>query len=112
MRRRGGSSSTTRTRSRSWAESSTSDVAANEDQEGGPDRRHREQQADPHGLNDRRPIDRRAQEPLPGVELGAEQVGLQAAEPGQNADELEEQRDHQGANDGRGAVARNRRQEQ
>ena len=38
--------------------------------------------------------------------------GLQRAEPGQDPDQLEQQRDHQRAHDRGGAVARDRREQQ
>ena len=60
--------------------SAAGDVAAQEDEARG--RRsagHRVEGADPRGAHDRRPVDGLAQQALPGVELGAEQVGLQRA---------------------------------
>jgi putative peptide zinc metalloprotease protein len=63
-----------------------------------PDRRGcRVERAYPGGALDRLPVDRLAEQALPGVELRAEEVGVQPAQPGQDADQLEDQREHERA---------------
>src|SRR5207248_6551607 len=95
IRRRGGSSSTTRTRSglrpAVTLGSATCDVAPQEDQERCRQRRDPVHRADPCCANDRRPVDRGAQQALPGIELRAQQIRLNAAEPREDPDQLEQQ---------------------
>src|SRR5438876_615171 len=71
---------------RSAAASATRYIAAQEGHVRAAQRGHAIQRAHPRGADDRRPVDRLAQEPLPGVELGAEQVRLSAAQTRQDSD--------------------------
>src|SRR5439155_18264294 len=102
IRRTGASSSTISTRS--VVRLPPGDVAAQEDEQRGGERRQRVDRADPDRPHDRRPVDRHPQEPLPGLELGAEEVGVKRVEAREDPDQLDEEREHQGADDRRAAV--------
>ncbi len=91
---------------------SAGDVAAQEDQEGGHQRGDGVERAHPRGADDRIPVGGGPAEPHPGVELGRQQVRLDAPEAGEDADELHEQRHHERADHGARAVARDRREQQ
>src|SRR5260370_42864 len=110
--RTGGSSPQAHSASRAAAGSATRYVAAQEGQVGGHQRGYAVHRAYPDGADDRRPVNRRAQQSLPRVELGAQQVGLGSAQPGQDPDQLEQQGDHQGPHHGGGALAGDRGQKQ
>jgi hypothetical protein len=49
---------------------------------------------------------------VPRLELRPEQVRAEALRPGEDAEELDQERPHQRADDGGGAVLRDRREEQ
>ena len=91
---------------------SAGDVAPQEDQEGGDQRGDGVERAHPHGADDRIPVGGGPAEPHPGVELGRQQVRLDAAEAREDADELHEERDHERADHGARAVTRDRREQQ
>jgi signal transduction histidine kinase len=91
---------------------SAGDVAPQEDQEGGHHRGDGVEGAHPRGADDGIPVRGRPAEPHPGVELGRQQVRLDTAEAREDADELHEQRHHEGADHGARAVARDRREQQ
>src|SRR5215218_10211544 len=59
---------------------------------------------DPGGADDRAPVDRLAQQALPGVELLGEEVGADEVERRDDPEQLHDQRQHQRRDDGRGAV--------
>src|SRR5579885_132105 len=88
------------------------DVAAEEDEVGDRERDTGVQGADPERARDRGPVGRDPQEAVPGLELRAEQVGTDRLGAGEHAEELHEQRPHQSADDGGGAVPRHGREHQ
>src|SRR5205807_9713111 len=88
------------------------DVAAEEDQVAGRDRNRHVERAYPEGAHDRRPVGGRPEEAVPRLELRAQQIRADRLRPRQHAEQLHEERPHQRADDGRGAVARDRREEE
>src|SRR5438128_4147306 len=87
------------------------DVAAQEDPEGGRERNRDVDRRDPERADDDSPAERRLEEAVPGVELGGEEVTLDPLHVDEAADRLLEELVDERSDDRRGAVPRQRGQE-